>query len=236
MACQVTLQGAIAVGGGNCGCSGGSSSKVQGLGFACNAATYAAIVSTDCALAVATVGAIGQNWRDLPALEGLSVIQLLMVKGSSPFRLRLGADVAKLVGTGGTFPTSFAGSETFAFEADGVLVSVVFTSGAQTAAQVALQINQAALAAGLDYLPASVLTSGQLQLAGKATGVQGSIDITTANATIGFASATALAVGAGADVDSQGLFLNQFESSSAPARVQISGNVSIEVFAAGMAA
>jgi hypothetical protein len=237
MGCQVTMQGAITIPGGGCGCSGSGtpSTKVQGLGFACSATTYPAVQSTDCPSQITTSGAVGDNWRELPATEGLSSIYLLMARGSSPFRLRIGADAAKLTGAGGTFPTSFAGGELFGFTADGTAVPVTFTSGAQTALQVAAEINQAAIGAGLDWLPASVLSSGQLQLSGKATGGQGSLVVTTTNATIGFPSASTVA-GAGSDLDSQGLFLNQFDQSNAPSRVQVSGNTQIEVFAAGVAA
>lgn len=239
MSCQVTMTGAVVVGG-NCGCSGGlnsgtPNSKTQGLGFACASTIFPAVVSTDCPTTITTTGAVGSQWKELPATDDLSAVYLLVVRGQSPYRLRIGADVSRLAGASGTFPTSFGGGETFAFTVDGVAVSVTFQAGDQTAAQVASRVNQAAIAAGLDFLTMSVATSGQLALAGKATGVQGSLAITTPNATIGFAAAST-SVGSGADVDSQGLFVNQFDQSTAPSRVQISGNVQVEVLAAGVAA
>jgi hypothetical protein len=42
-------------------------------------------------------------------------------------------------------------------------------------------------------------------------------------------------VGEGSDVDVNGLFMTQFNSSGAPTRIQVSGSAQIEVLAAGSA-
>lgn len=234
MTCSLSLQGSIAVNG-NCGCSGESSSGTAiPLSLACGLAQYSAMLRTQCPTTIQTSGVLGANWVELPATESLGVIQFLFVKSTSLVMLRIGAEGATKAGSGGTFPTSFSGGEVFAATIDGVAVATTFTSGAQTAVQVASQINQAAIAAGFAYLPASVGTDGQLRLTGAKTGDHGSVVVTTANATIGFA-AVSTTYGKGKDLAVRGLALVQFDPSDAPARVQISGSAQIEVLAAGEA-
>jgi hypothetical protein len=236
-ACGLQLQGALIVGGaGGCGCSSGADTKVVNLALACAAAFFGAVASTECAQAVSTAGALGDNWVELPVSEAVGGIQFAYVKTTAPVMLRIGAAPAELAGASGAFPTGFVGGETFAFTVDGVAVATTFTSGAQSALQVATQINQAAVGAGLAFLPASVQTNGQLMLRGLKTGSQGSVDITTANATVGYPSASGFAEGEGQDIPVSGLFLNQFDQLTAPERIQISGVASVEVLLAGSAA
>ncbi len=231
---MLTLTGQIVVGGQGCGCDAGNTT-LRGLSFACPYSTFAAVASTDCPVGIATPGAVGDSFVELPVSDSIGEFLLLSVKSSAPVVLRIGAGAAELAGASGTFPTGFVGGETFSVAVDGVSVPVVFTSAAQSALQVALQVNQAALAAGLAYLPMSVSSNGQLKLAGSKTGVQGSLDILTANAAIGFASAAAESVGAGEDLRVNGLALLQFDASDAPERIQISGSAQVEVLAAGSA-
>lgn len=231
--CSLKLSGQVTVGGGACCDSSSPSQKIQALGFSCPDATYQAIVGTDCAVLVQTSGLPGQNWLDCPGTKDLAGIRLLVLKASSPVVLRIGAAVAQLVGSGGTFPTGFSGGETFSFKADGVLVAVTFQSGDQSAAQVASRINQAAVAAGLSYLPATVLSSGQLQLQGVLTGSQGSVEVTVTRSAIGFPTALKV-LGAGSDLTVRTAIL-EFDptTSTPPARVQVSGVARVEVLAAG---
>lgn len=237
MTCALTLSGQIVVGGpGGCGCGDVLSQKIQGLGFACASAIFQAIAGTECAVAIATAGAAGDAFQELPSVSSVGGIQLLLLKSSQPVVLRIGADNAELLGTGGTFPTLFAGGETFAFKVDALTVPVTFTSGDQTAQQVVNRINSAAALAGGTTMPAFLQSSGQVGLRGVATGEDGLVDITTANATVGFASAAAEAHGAGEDLPVQGIALLQFPQSSPPERIQISGTAQIEVLAAGLAA
>ena len=237
MGCLVSLTGKVIVGGGNdCGCSGsGAPSKQQPLELACPGKQYPATVSTDCPTQVQTFGSPGAEFVDLPGTSALGNMQLLVVRTRASMVLRVGAAPALLVGASGTFPTGFAGGETFAFTVDLTPVPVVFTAAAQTAAQVAQEINQAAIGAGLSFLPARVMTNGQLELTGLATGLQGSLAVTTANAVIGFPS-IATAVGAGRDHKINGLFIAQYDNDDAPTRVQISGQGYVEALAAGAAA
>jgi hypothetical protein len=148
--------------------------------------------------------------------------------------LRIGAAPAQVLGSGGSFPTTFSGGETLAFTVDGTAVAVTFTAAAQSAANVASEINQAAIAAGLTFLPAAVQSSGQLSLTGSATGVQGSVEVTAGNATIGLPTAD-LVRGAGEDVRVNGTALLQFDASNPPSRIQVSGSAQIEVLSAGAA-
>lgn len=238
MTCALTLQGQIIAGGPNgCGgCGDALTQKTLGLAFGCSQTIYQAISGTECAVAIATPGAAGDSFIELPAASPIGEFQLLVVKASAPVVLRIGAAAAELLGSGGTFPTLFAGGETFAFTVDGLAVAVTFTAGAQTAQQVVNQINAAAALAGLAFLPAFLQSNGQVGLRGVATGAAGSVDITTANATIGFASASALAEGAGQDLDVQGILLLQFPANDAPERIQISGTAQVEILVAGLAA
>lgn len=235
--CSLTLSGQIVVGGPGCGCSGSDlSQKLVGLGFACSGQIYQAIGGTDCAVPIATPGAAGDSFIELPNVSSIGGFQLLALKSSAKVVLRIGADVAELLGSGGTFPTLFSGGETFAFKVDASTVTVTFTAGAQTAQQVINQINASAMLLGVTFLPAFLQSNGQVGLRGVRTGPDGLVDITVANATVGFASAAAEAAGAGADVLVNGLTLMQFDPSSPPERIQISGSAQIEVLAAGLAA
>ncbi len=238
--CSLTLSGQILVGGPGCGCSGSDlSQKLVGLGFACSGQIYQAIGGTDCAVPIATAGAVGDVFQELPNVSSIGGFQLLALKTSAKVMLRIGAAPAELLGSGGTFPTLFSGGQTFAFDVDSVSVPVVFQAGDQTAAQVVSRINQAAIAAGLTFLPAFVQTNGQVGLRGTRTGLTGFVDVTTANATVGFPSSVApagYASGEGSDVLVNGLTLMQFDPSSPPERIQISGSAQIEVLAAGLAA
>lgn len=237
MTCALTLSGQIVVGGPNgCGCGDVLSQKILGLGFACASAIFQAIAGTECAVAIATAGAPGDVFEELPSVSSVGGFQLLLVKSSQPIVLRIGADVAELLGTGGTFPTGFSGGQTFGFTVDALAVAVTFTAGAQTAQQVVNQINAAAALAGATSLPAFLQSNGQVGLRGVATGDAGLVDITSANATVGFASAAAEAHGAGSDLPVQGIALLQFPQSSPPERIQISGTAQIEILAAGLAA
>lgn len=236
MGCSVTLTGKLAVGGEGCGCAGnGAPSKQVPLAFACQGLNYGAIVSTDCPVQVQTFGVPGTLWQELPG-GALGSYRLLYLLTKAPMKLRVGAAPAALVGSAAAFPVTLAGGETFTPVVDGVAVPVTFTSGAKTAAQIATAINQAAVGAGLTTLPASVDVSGQVRIAGTKTGDQGAIAVTTALASIGFASTSAAAKGAGSDLSVNGLALLQFDEASAPTRIQISGSGMVEVLAAGAAA
>jgi hypothetical protein len=232
---QVELKGQICVGGSVCTdpCGGPPSSKIQGLALSCANAGFQCVVSTDIPCAVQTPGAVGAAYDDLPATDSLDLVQLLYVKSSNAMRLRVGADVARLVSSGLALP--LAGGETLDTVVDGQpTVTTTFTAAA-TAAAVVNEINAAAALLG-QAPPASLNASGALELAGALTGAEGSVRVTggTAQALLGFAAGTNDAAdGLGEDTDFNGIYLVEFGSGSPPSRIQISGQGTVEVFAAG---
>lgn len=233
---QVDLTGQITVSGTVCPDPCGTlSSKIQGLGLSCPGSTsFQCVVSTDVPCSVATLGVLGAEFDELPVTDALDLIELLYVRSNVLMRLRLGAAPAALVSTGLALP--LGGGETLIFDVDGQpTVTVTFTAAA-TAAAVANEINAAAALLG-QAPPASLNAAGALVLTGVLTGVDGSVNVTggTGQAALGFASgANDAAVGEGSDVDFNGIFLVEFgKNGGAVSRVQISGQGTVEVFAAG---
>lgn len=186
---------------------------------------------------VLTQGSVGQNFVDIDILSDFSAIEFLYIETSNTVVIRLSASPAKVTGTGGTFPTGFVGAETLTFTVDGTAVSVAFTSGDQTAAQVAARINAACALLGLATPRAAVETSGQLSIDGVLTGAQGSVAITggTGATTLGFAG-TPSALGGGEDVRVSGLFLVEPDRNLLLSRVQVSGQANLLIVAAGQSA
>lgn len=232
----IQLVGQLVVGGGACAdsCSG-ASIKTQVLGLRCSGSYFETVVSTDTPIEVATVGVIGAQYVDLPVTDALSAVEFLYVHSSQLIRLLLGADVARVTGVGATYPTGFVGGETLVMELDGVPLTVTFTSGAQTAAQVAAQINAAAALAGFAYLPASVATSGQLVIQGALPGPLGSVEIVSGTGVADLGLTVGVTDGAGEVVEFYGMFMTEFGRGQpgAPARVMVSGQARLEILAAG---
>lgn len=239
MAESISLSGVLSIGGdacGGCATLGGGSSSSRALALGpCGDAYYQSIVQTGGALSIATPGAIGAAFEDLDLLGDLAAIEFLYAKVRGPLILRIGADVARLLGVGGTFPTGFAGGETLTLEIDGVAVSVVFDIADQTVAQVVARINAAIAFAGLPAPLARVTSLSQVSIESVNTGPEGTVEVTggTGAATLGL---TGSAVGSGQDQRVEGLFLAQYDKSAPPARVQVSGSGTIELVAAGRAA
>jgi hypothetical protein len=234
---QLEIRGSLMVrGSADCLSGAGADTLVKALGEGCPK-SYNTIIATAKPIQVLTAGAVGAAWDEMDILDDLAAIEFLMVRTQSPFRLRIGADEAVLVGTGGTFPTSFAGGETLdlSFVTPGsatVAVSVAFLAGDQTAAQCAARINAACALAGLATPRATVRSDGQLEVRGLGTGEDATVTVTggTGAGTLGLSGS---ASGAGADVDVQGLFINEFPRSASPARLQVSGQGSITIVAGG---
>jgi hypothetical protein len=230
MNCQLVLDGHISVGGDGCGCSdsSGVSNTVRGLSLECSSSSFEAIKSTDCAVQIATLGALGQNWAELPIT--LSMYKLLSLKSSAAIKLRIGAAPARAAGSGITYPATTLNTVTWDLVIDGTAFTVTFAGVSLTAAQVAAQVNARAITVGLSFLPASVDSNGQLVLTGLATGTQGSL-VAAALAAVGFPDPVDVA-GSGADLDVWGAFLVQF-GQTGPSRIQVSGSAKIEILAAG---
>lgn len=234
MTCSVTLTGNVSVGGA-CGCTGFTggnstpSSKTMGLSFSCAGTTYGAVNSSDCPITINTA-----TFIELPGSDAVGDFQLVSIKSSALVTLRIGASAATVSGVGGSFPTGFSGGEAFDFDIDGVSVAGTFTVAAQSITDVLSELNQAAVAAGLAYLPFSASTSGQITVTGLATGSDGSVVVNTTIAALGFTAATTV-FGSGDDLAVSGLFLSQFNSTTAPTRIQIMGTAQVEILLAGAA-
>lgn len=235
MSKTITLKGSLEIGGDQCstGCDTAGDKTVRALSLRCTQSYFQGADSTDIPIQISTAGAIGDAWVELPSTSDLETIEFLMVRSDQPVRLRIGAGPAVASASGATFPTGFSGGETLTFDLDGTSVSVVFTSGAQTAAQCANEINAACALLGLATPVASVSTTGQLKLTGVLTGVDGSVSVTggTGRAALGFAIAEVF--GTGEDVDVRGLYMQELPQPSTVTRVQISGQATISVVAAG---
>lgn len=232
MSTKLELRGTLLVDGPGCGC-GDAALKSMALALRCSASSFAAIVSTDAAIGISTPGAVGDSWIELPLSDVLATIQFLALMTQSSVRLRIGAEEAMIDGVAGTYPTTFAGSETLLATIDGASFTTTFTSGAQSVQQVVQQINAAAALAGFAYQPASVV-AGQVHLQGQRTGAQGAAEVTGGSGAARLGLTGLSAVGAGSDVDVYGLFLNEWgQGSGAPERIQISGQAQITLMAAG---
>lgn len=228
------IRGSLQVGSSSCApCDGGGQTKIVTLGLQCSQKLFAAIGSTDKPLQLTTP--VGE-FVDLPCTESLAAVELLYLFTRAPMTLRVGADVARLAGVAGAFPTGFAGGETLLLEIDGAAFTTTFDAADQSAQDVANRINAAAAFAGI-ATPVATVEGGQLQIDGDATGSDGSVVSTggTGAATVGLPNG-ASAEGEGEDVPVEGIALIEFGRTSPPARVQISGSSLIDVLAAGPAA
>ncbi len=237
MTCSLTLKANLVIGDScatscSTGCGNGSSQKITPLSLGCGVA-YGAVSSTDCPVNVATTGALGSAYTELPGISGISEVLFLSVKTTATVWLLIDGAPAEIQLAGGSYPTGFAGGEAFDFDVDGVSIAGTFTVAAQTVDQVAAELNQAAIGAGLSFLPFSVV-GGQLKISGSVVGPDGAVAINTAVAAIG-AAGTESAVGAGEILKVSGLALLQFDSATAPSKIYVSGTSSIEVTAAGAA-
>jgi len=237
---SISLKGVLEIGGGACVSSCGSADRsTKGITLRCaTGQQFQSAVETAEPIRISTPGAVGASFVDLSLLGDLTAIELLYVRSDQPIALRIGAASPELTGTGGIFPTLFAGGETLLLDFDGAAITVTFLAGDQSAAQVVARINSACAFAGLPTPRASVATSGQILLLGVGTGTGATLDVLggTGAATIGFAG-TPSALGAGADVPVWGTFICEFGVAGSlpapPERVQFSGAANLTIVAAG---
>ena len=234
MSGNLTLSGALRVGG-DCvtACGGASDQVVYQLALQCASSQYQSVVDVPVPLSI--VGTIGTDYVDLDVLNDLIAIEFLYLKSSGDIIARIGAGPATLTGVGGTFATILVG-ETLNITIDGTPIAVVFTGTDITAALCVARINAACALAGLATPRAVVVAStGQIQITGLATGPQGTLAITSGTATVklGFTNGQT-AVGTGADVRFAGtLMIELSRYPNAPTRVQLSGTAQVKVLAAG---
>lgn len=198
---------------------------------------YQSVVSSQQPLQVLTQGIPGAEFVDLDILDGFVAIELLVARTTSKLFLRIGADVARVLGVGGTFPTGFGGGETLSLAFDSpfaIPILTTFDAADQTAAQVAARINAALALAGLPTPRVTVAASGELQIESVLTGSEGSVLVSsgTALGTLGLTTGTTF--GTGADIPVQGDLLIEFpRDTDAPARIQVSGQGTITLLAGG---
>ena len=229
----LNLTGQVTVGGGVCSpCDGGGTNqKVVGIGFACGAnASFGCIVSTDkfCQLTSPN------DFVDIGVLADLTTIQFILLQtNGGPLKVRVGAAVAS-VPTAGTFPTGFVGAETLLATIDGLAtITTTFLVGDQAAADVANRIN-AAFSLGGQAPPASVnATTGQVDIKSTKTGADGSVVINSGTGLVALGLVAGTTTGAGADIDVEGIWLQQFPTTLAPARIQFKGTAQYNILAAG---
>lgn len=246
------LQGSLRTQSDACGsaasCGGVSAgTKVQPLGLRC--VSSRPIVSSDCGIQIATPGTPGDNFIDLPVVDSLDRVEVLYLGAATQFvwlRIVQNGDGTAQLATAGTFPTGFGGGETLELQIDGApSFTTTFTAAAQSAQDVANEINAAAALAGYTRGPASVdATSGQVVVASSKTGPvrpagptfeQGSVVAVsgTALATLGLTAGQTV-YGSGSDIRVAGTFLNEFgRGTDAPDRILISGSAEVEILAAG---
>lgn len=235
MSASINLKGSLEASGDGCSSScgsGGGDRALKSLALRCSPSFYQGAVQTDLPVSVQTAGLPGAAFVDLPILEQLTAIELLYVKTTAPIVFRIGADVARMLGVGGTF--ALVGAETLNLEIDGVPVAVVFSAGDDTAAECAARINAAAALAGLPT-PRVTVVGGQLQIESVLTGQDGDVEVVsgTGSALLGLTNGE-IELGAGADVRIYGTGLWEFDPSpNAPTRVQVSGQGQITLLAAG---
>lgn len=193
---------------------------------------------------IATQGNPGDAFEDLSATDGLSEINLLMVRCSQQTVLRLNALPAVTQAVAGAFPTGFGGGESVTVTIDGVAVVTSFLIADQSALQCAARMNAAAALAGL-ATPRFTVVNGQLRVEGVATAVGsggiGQIAVTAGApaTTLGLAAAASPTVqnAQGQDVTVDGLFLSEFPTTGSRklTKVQVSGTATLDVVAAGRA-
>lgn len=140
-------------------------------------------------------------------LGDVQQVRLVYIEADAEIDVSFGggaATAAVVTGSGGTFPSGFAGGETLDIDIDNLgTVNVVFTAGASTAQDVANEINAAfalagILSGGVPVSPATVV-GGEVRLTSPTTGVASEVEIIaggTALATLGLTAAVTNGVNA----------------------------------------
>lgn len=171
---------------------------------------------------------------DLFALGTFTQIELLALKTQGPITLRVNGEPAEAV-TAALFPVAGLNGQTLLFSVDGLAVSVLFVTGDDTALEIAARINAAAALAGSIFMPASVV-GGQIVIAGRKTGPQGTLSAFTGTAADDLGLDGWLPqTGTGADIPVDGLMLTQFgRNPNGASRVEASGAAALSVLAAGV--
>lgn len=214
--------------GGACGCGDAGQTYDEAVSFAHT---------------IATAGAVGAVFVDVPGLGAFTAFEFLRIQSVGRFRLRFNATRPQLVGSapipgGGVV----AGAATFTVT-DSVgtayAATVNFGGGTNTPALVRDAINAALAAAGApaptDGLWAR-LTGSTITVAAPGTGPSAYVQLAAgAPADLGLGVALVRATGTSSDTpDMEGLYLSSFPRyPNAPIKVQVSGVASLDITAAG---
>jgi len=232
---NLILNGYLQASGDGCGCASpaGQDSATRRLSLRCSPAYYQTIVETPSPIRVQTPGVPGASFVDLDVVANLIGIEFLQARTEGgPFVLCIDAGAAELTSDAITIPTGFVGGETMDVTIDqNPLVTVTFQAGDQTLAQVVARINAAFALAGLPTPRCEGLGLNQIVITAIECGPDSSVTVGPAPA-IPFT--TLAAAGNGTHLTVQGNLLVEFPPwPDAPTRIQVSGQGSISVLAAG---
>lgn len=169
----------------------------------------------------------------LPGSEQFSSIELLALKTSAELELRLDG-LPAIATTSALYPVAGLSALTLDFGVDGYPVAVTFAAGDDTAEEVARRINSFAALAGVPFRPASVTTTGQVEIRGLKTGPTGVLTAFTGTAAAALGlDAFPGSTGSGSDLTVDGLQVWQFPRAGGVSRIEVSGQASVSVLAAG---
>lgn len=247
MSKNVSIRGSLLVSEGGCGgCSSDQTTKPLSLGGSgcCDAGlSYDHAVAFD--TSVATIGAVGAAFVDVPGLDQFTAIEFLELESSARIRLRINPTRPQLLGAlalpvGGVV----AGAATFTVaDQAGVQVAatVNFSGATNTPALVAAAINGALAAAGVPIPVGGLakLTGSTLIVLAPGTGPSAFVQLAAgAPGELGLGVILVRATGTASDLpDTEGLVVLQFpRSPNAPVKVQVSGVASLDIIAAGRVA
>jgi hypothetical protein len=200
---------------------------MQPLGLSCGA-TFGSLQSTDCAVRVDSPSA----FVPLPGVS-LASVEFLYLQASSGVTLRWGGAVAVLTGTAVAGGVTFVGGEVFEFDVEGTSVTVNFSAGSFSLAQVRDLMNAAAISAGVGFMPVSLDSTGTiLSISGNTRAQSATVAVVQALALIGFASVVSAAGTDPTQMKTQG-FLNQWPTGEGVSDVEIMGAADVVVLAGG---
>lgn len=243
MACSLEFTGSIVVpGSSGAFITGSGSEKRVALQFEQITRQFENVVSTDCPFEIASA----VDFIPMPLADEMVTVDFLaaLVRGSNAILIEfLFGDLPRFVGVGGTFPTGFTGGETFEFKLqtyndvtgvfdDDFTVLTTFTAAAQAAQDVANEINAAVMLAGASICALVTVSAGQLLLKGTKPGATQRLEISVANATIGFDGTKVADLGTGTPLFVNGNF--QSEIASVPGdQLWLRGTAALDLLLAG---
>jgi len=234
---SISLNGFLSVGGSGCGgCGGGGTNGdgcVEQLDARCGLSFESAVRGS---MTVRTEGMPGDVFVPVAFVENLIGIEFLYAKTSGPMVLCLGSEPAKLVSDPFS-TTGFTGGEAMLIDFQGTDVTINFEAGDQDLNAVVNRINAAFALLGI-ATPRASAEGGRLVITGTACSVDpNDLEASTLVAAaypapINFANQFAVPVGS--EIQVNGTLLVELPSYPAgPTSLQVSGQGSIEIIAAG---